>query len=475
MKTTKPTTPAQPFIHLFTLLSLLLFTTCQKEPLKPNQPSHTPQNQLSVQQAKAWYDQQLDTIQHPVNQPIDWNQAIRYSTSNTSTITIPLKGSPTFQHVKQGFRQLQFRLDSTQTISARILEIIPDAIQYQQQQTIHSSNFSGRLFAYNLNYQLQSGILFSQGKAIGSARPANPQERKAIQNQSLNISIPGDQSIPTNPSRQLERMMVSTTCYWTSYSYIDAEGTLTVYAESHCSFYIDNYNYDMLPSIDHSGNTGGGGGGGAPITQPEPAQPSNLPMEEQASKDPKKLMDCFGTSLNPNAAYQVKILVQQPQPGTSFNIGQNAFGHVAIQLTKTEGNSTITQTLGFYPTGTGLDKLNSNSRIVDNGGLEYNTSATYYTNAQNFQNLINYIKNPPQNYHYTDFNCTSFVYQAALKAGLPIPNPSTQIGLGGPGGVATAMTPAGMASALNNYKAQKPSADISNATMRATASKGECN
>ena len=469
MKTTH--TPRQ--ILLSTII-IILFSTCQKEPVTQADQNKPTKNQLSIQQAKTWYYQQPDIHHQAFDENIDWQQTSHsINSKGNPLLTVAIKGSPTFQNIKQGYRQLQFQLDSNQTISAKILEIIPDAIYHQGKQSLSPTDFSGRIFHYDLQYQLTKGYIYSLGKQIAQSRPITQEEQTAIKNHTLLTTMIGDQTYRTQNQKQ-NALNISGSCTWITSTYIDAEGIFTVYAESYCTFFIDSYpnTQDELKSIIIDG---GGGGGGGSYSPPPPPDPSNLPMEEQPSKDPKKLMDCFGINLNPNAAYQVKILVQQPQPGTSFNIGQNAFGHVAIQLTKTEGQSTITQTLGFYPSGTGMDKLQGQSRIIDNGGLEYNTSATYYTNAQNFQNLINYIKNPPQNYHYTDFNCTSFAYQAALKAGLPVPNPSTQIGLGGPGGIATAMTPAGMASALNDYKASHPSADISNATMRAGASKGECN
>jgi hypothetical protein len=99
-------------------------------------------------------------------------------------------------------------------------------------------------------------------------------------------------------------------------------------------------------------------------------------MENQNKIDSKKMMECFGNISSTNAYFRVKVLVLEPQPGTSFNVGTNGFGHLAIQLTHASQRQVITQTVGFLPAGSGLDKLVSKSRMIDNGVLEYTMSAT---------------------------------------------------------------------------------------------------
>ncbi len=186
-------------------------------------------------------------------------------------------------------------------------------------------------------------------------------------------------------------------------------------------------------------------------------------------------MECFSQLTSPNAAFVVRVYVVEPQPGTSFNVGANSFGHVAISLSKTCGNTTITQTIGFYPTGAGLDKLDSKSQIIDNSYDEYNISSTYYVTSESFQKVINYISNPPQQYHFTDFNCSAFVYGAGQAGGIPIPDPTTMIGISGPGGAGYAKTPAGMASALRQQRVSNPNSDINEGGGNIPKSNGPCN
>ena len=180
------------------------------------------------------------------------------------------------------------------------------------------------------------------------------------------------------------------------------------------------------------------------------------------------MMECFSKITSANAAFVVRVYVVEPQPGTAFNVGANSFGHVAISLSKTSGSTTITQTVGFYPTGSGLDRLSSKSQILDNGDIEYGIGATYYVTGESFQKVINYVANPPANYHFTDFNCSAFVYGAGQAGSVPIPDPTAVIGLG------FGKTPAGMASALRDQKAKNPNLDINEGGGRIPGSNGPC-
>lgn len=104
----------------------------------------------------------------------------------------------------------------------------------------------------------------------------------------------------------------------------------------------------------------------------------------------------------------------------------------------------------------------------------YNISATYYVTGESFQKVIDYVSNPPTNYHFTDYNCSAFVYGAGQAGSIPIPDPTTQIGLGGPGGAGFAKTPAGMASALREQKINNPKSDINEAGGKIPESHGPC-
>lgn len=131
--------------------------------------------------------------------------------------------------------------------------------------------------------------------------------------------------------------------------------------------------------------------------------------------------------------------------------------------------------MGLYPTGTGIDKLESRGQILDNGDLKYDLGATYAVNGETFSKLIAYISGERKDYHFTDFNCASYVYQAGQAAGINIPNPITPVGISGPGGAGFADTPAGMAADLREQKFKNPAMDLNQGGRKVAPSKGLCN
>jgi len=430
---------------------------------------------LSLEEAKAYITQlQPDSGKILSKISIDWKRAKNDSTKSRNKWTILLEGQPVYQGYKQGYRELVILRDKkSRKIAAKILEVIPEAIYLQTKRKTSASDFTGRVFEYDLNYNLTGGRLYSGGKPVGLI---SRQRQK-------DLSEHIDQKFrEVNPFRGVQgklMLLAVETCTWQQDYYIDANGDFTVHGTQVCSTtYLNDGGsggggfYDGIGAGSPEPPQGGGGGGSSSPSSP-PA-PSNLPGENNNTVNPREMMECFSQIPNPNAAFVVRVYVVEPQPGTSFNVGANSFGHVAISLTKSSGQNSITQTVGFYPTGVGLDKLSSKSQILDNGDIEYNIGATYYVTGENFQKVIDFVSNPPKNYHFTDYNCSAFVYEAGQSGGIPIPDPTTQIGLGGPGGAGYAKTPAGMASALREQKAKNPNSDINEAGGRVPGSNGPC-
>lgn len=459
-------------------LLLLLTVACKKEPNSNDnlEQNTTNKTTLTLNEAKDFVSTvNPDSSKALATIKIDWKRARNELTSNGNKWTIPLEGQPTYQNYKQGYRELVIvRTGETQDIKAKILEIIPDAIYLQKNRTATAADFTGRVFEYNLNYKLTGGRLYSGGKPVGRIQQFTQQEQIDQANQMLKEPNPF-----SGTQGRLMKMMAVETCAWLQDWYIDAEGDFTVHSTQVCSnSYFDDgaggggSYYDGVGG-GTGGTTGGGSGGNSGSTSP-PA-PSNLPGEDKNPVNPMEMMKCFSKITNLNAAFVVKVYVIEPQPGTSFNVGSNSFGHVAISLSKTSGTTTITQTVGFYPTGSGLEKLSSKSKMIDNGFDAYDLSTTYYVSGDNFQKLINFIGDPPKNYHFTDYNCSAFVYDAGRFSSIPIPDPTTQIGIAGPGGAGFAKTPAGMASALREQKANNPNMDLNEGGGRIPESNGPCN
>jgi hypothetical protein len=388
--------------------------------------------------------------------PFSWDKIQSFTNKKGNYWLTYLGGQPTFQNVKQGYRKLAFIRDSTGQIQARILEIIPDGLYYQRKQKAETKDFTGRVFIYDASYHLLSGNVYSGGKQIGRIKP------QTLSTTSSNV-------------RTLE-VQVSQDCQWNDSNYIDAEGVFTVYSEYDCTYTI--YDDGFYPDVSGGGgsSTGdplGGGGGGGGDSSSAPAV-SNLPGEFNPTIDPKAFMNCFGTIADAGATMSITVYVQEPWPGTSFNIGPNSVGHTAIGLSKSGGGSTITQVVGFYPNATGYSKIHAPSKVSSNGGdLQYNASITYNVSATQFSQIANYIANPPGTYDLSSFNCTDFVIGACQSGNISLPNASSIVGFNG----ATlspeySNTPAGLGTSLRNMQG-KPG--VSNSDGTTPNSHGPCN
>jgi len=449
-------------------LLLLASSACRKEEVELPKQLATNET-ITIEEARTWVAQHSED-KVLKKYPIQWSDAKSISTDDGNRLAISLSGQPTYQGYKQGYRQLSIQKNKdTKQIEGKVLEIIPDAIYFQGKRRVDHIDFTGRIFEYDLDYKLTKGLLYANGKVIGESRPAtnievqqyNQLDGKTINSDSQSSSV-----------GKVARAQMIETCQWVQNYYVDGEGALVIFSERFCTTYV----------IDDGGgggyNDGGigtgsgdptGGGGGTSNPNPNPPPPSDLPQENKNNVDPKKMMDCFGNIPDANAVYQVKLLVQEPFPGTAFNVGPNSFGHVALSLTKSGSGQMTTQIIGYYPTGTGTDKLISKSSMKDNSDMQYNVSSTYYVNAENFQRIIGFVSNPDPNYHYTQFNCATFAYNAVKAGGISMPDPTTQNAF-----VGYAITPLGMSIALKSQKSQTGSPDISDAGGRAGASKGEC-
>jgi len=453
----------------FIVLFGLLFS-CKKEGGQSvNNPANLTVSQnanLSLDQVKQWVGNHADTASaqllstgHHFNLShlnLSWEKAESMPNKTGNYWLIHLQGKLTFQNVQQGYRKIAFLKDSTGKLQARILEIIPDGITYQRNQRVSTTDFTGRIFIYDEAYHLLSGKVFAGGKQIGQIKPGKA---------TVNTTTAQAKGV-----RNLE-VSISADCEWNDSNYIDGDGVFTVYSELDCSYTIyDNGGGGAdLGSGDYAG--GGGGGGGAPADAPAV---SNLPDENNPKVDPKALMNCFGTIPDAGATMSVTVYVQEPWPGTSFAIGPNSVGHTAIGLSKSGSGSAITQVVGFYPDATGYSKVNAPSKIVSNGGdLTYNASITYNVSAAQFNQIANYIANPPGTYDLSTFNCTDFVMGATQAGGITLPSASSVTGINGATmSLEHSNTPGGLGGSLQNMQGQP---GVSNTNGTTPNSHGPCN
>jgi uncharacterized membrane protein YgcG len=449
---------------------ILLATACLKEKQQTQAPATPTQQTLGLAEVKDWYTRNSNlqgslsasTDPTPPNQTVQprsfklaslafkWEQAQSVNTARGNYWVIPTNGQPVFGKVKQGYRKLAFIRSAPGQIQPRILEIIPDAFYYMRHTGgIDPQKFNGRIFVYDQDYHLIGGQVYSGGIIAGQI---SSQLKKQAASPASQTTVP---SAALPGPRQLDAYI---SCDWTDYNYINSEGIFTVYSEQDCTGSISGGGSDTS-GMAFSGSAGGGGGGGSSGDGGDGSNAADfdLPDGNNPAADPRKMMDCFSNLPDIGSTMTVTIYVVEPLPGTSFAIGPNSVGHTAIGLTKTYNGTTITQVVGFYPDATGKDKLHAPSKIEDNGGdLPYNVSISYPVIASTFNQIVQYISNPPATYDLTGFNCTNFVYNACQAGGITLPNPYSIISTDGFGGFVQAMTPGGLGTSISNLQGVAP-------------------
>lgn len=99
--------------------------------------------------------------------------------------------------------------------------------------------------------------------------------------------------------------------------------------------------------------SGGGGSEGGNVSSYIPNQNTiNVNFDEltTAPIDLSKLLNCFKYIQDLDATYSITICAQLPIDGDSWPVIPSlATGHAFLTITKTNGNSSITQNFGFYP------------------------------------------------------------------------------------------------------------------------------
>ncbi len=451
-------------IAIYSCIALLIIVQGCRKDLPPTHTAHPGADTLSLtlDAAKKWLDGQpapaATKTGNSVNRAfsvrqlsIPWDKARTYSNRTNNYWIAPTDGEPVFSKYIKGYRKIVFFRTGPGAITARLLEIIPDGLYWQQKQQAKTADFTGRLFIYDLDYHLLGGKIFSGGKIAGEIKPQNDH----TQSNSLHT----------------DNMQTITACDWYDNNYVNADGEVVIYSERICSTTTVDDGQDGFDggTGDYLGSESGGGSG--PSTGPPPV--SSLPGETGPAVNPKSLMSCFGNIPDAGAKCTVTVYVVEPFPGTTFNIGPNSVGHTALGLTKTNGAQSITQVVGYYPDASGFAKLHAPSKVVDNGGdLNYNVSIRYDVSVSNFQKILNYVAEPPATYDLISFNCTDFVYFACQRGNITLPNPVNTFGVDAAGnGLQQGMSPAGLGNSIEKMKGQN---NVNTTGGTTPFSKGPC-
>lgn len=192
--------------------------------------------------------------------------------------------------------------------------------------------------------------------------------------------------------------------------------------------YADWYNLMEMAGDNGSGYTGyyspssGGGGGGngsAPTEQVDFEAP-----ESKEAITIKKYIDCFGATQEATATYTLTIAVDLPvdaDPSKFFNWSEASPGHTFVEFYKNGSNGLVEQNFGFYPntswkTVVGPDNIAS--KIVDDGGHEYQAKYEISVSASQFQNALKAAQNySAYQYNVAQFNCADYALKVFNAAG----------------------------------------------------------
>lgn len=157
--------------------------------------------------------------------------------------------------------------------------------------------------------------------------------------------------------------------------------------------------------------------------------------------DVQKFIDCFGQVSGELATYTITIAADLPVDRNScvfFDWKDRFPGHAYVELSKSNPYSTVRQTFGFYPSVsfkvlTGHDIY---SKVVNDGGHEYQARYTISVSAAQFQAAVNkLVTESTHPYNVSYYNCVNFAVNVFNAGGGTLSVPQYSIpGFGVPGG-----------------------------------------
>ncbi|MBC7652627.1 MAG: hypothetical protein H7101_12855 [Deinococcales bacterium] len=217
------------------------------------------------------------------------------------------------------------------------------------------------------------------------------------------------------------------------------------------------------------------GGGANPFNPLDPGENFQFIFQSDPATDLAKLFKCFDNVPDAGATFTVKLCADLPDNNQPLAIANSSFepGHSFITMTKTNGNVTVSQSFGFYPTNGpfSLTMLPRTGKVVDNGDHEYNASTSMNISAADFKTTQNtaILFGTNMSYDLNDFNCTTYaltVYNSVrLGNHISVANSTPGFDYG--------KTPGGLYQLLKN--SNPVSNNIEVGTFSAPAKIGPCN
>ncbi len=174
----------------------------------------------------------------------------------------------------------------------------------------------------------------------------------------------------------------------------------------------------------------GSGGTGS-----NPKEPTEDEYELTGIVDSIRMQDrfaCFdNVTTDDNTVYSVKICTDVPNNSYPNDLLKDfSPGHAFIELTKTNGTASVTETIGFYPEKykTASIGLTVNGIVNDNREHPYDASLLKMLNAQQFAATLNaaLTAGATHNYNMRTYNCTNFALDVFNAQGYMLTIPDTQ-------------------------------------------------
>lgn len=228
---------------------------------------------------------------------------------------------------------------------------------------------------------------------------------------------------------------VIVTCYihsssdFTTYSdWINLMGLFGNYSGS--SGYYSNMNGSITGSGSNNYSGGGSSGTGGNNSGGGIAEDNTAFIDFEVLSDVaidiNEYLKCFSSIPNNGASCSVEILTDIPvdnDPNKFFDWSNGSPGHTFLHLTKSNGDKTVSQYLGFYPKygwKTLLTASTIEGKFDDNGTHEFNASLKRDVKPEEFIGIISKIETLAKNIKYDidNYNCTDF----ALDVFNSIPN-----------------------------------------------------
>jgi hypothetical protein len=250
--------------------------------------------------------------------------------------------------------------------------------------------------------------------------------------------------------------------------------------------------YDLISIIGGGGGSvgggyaaSGGGGGGSAAGSSSSFTAVNLLLATTPGIDLQRYFNCFdNVPSDANTTYTASLLVKVPNtsnPSVMWDPTQaDGVGHTFIELTKTNGTTSITQYIGFYGQGGVLYSTEAAlgfsvpSKLVDNSSHLYNAKLSINLSGDQFSQLLNDLQSYSMaKYNLSSYNCTTYGLSAFNNV---LPTPLNPPAMAIPG-QAVGDTPNGLFITMESMPANGPDGQvsISSAPQTAGSGHGPCN